>query len=222
METSETSPPPSTRRTFLARAGGAGTALVIGGAVLPWRSMTSAFAQEADELEPTTLAAFAQSVELAAVEAYGEAIGKLGDAGAVQLLNQLVTHHRAHAEAMGQAAGAEATGAANPTVLRAIRDQLVVADDKDGVLRIALDIENASASTYLFAVSQMTDESIIAVATSIMLVASQQAVAVGQMLGLPVGELMPPSPDPAKLGEPNAFETKDRALEPATHPLPQA
>lgn len=220
METSVNAPPPSSRRSFLARAGGIGAAVAIGSAVLPVRTLTAAFAQE-EELEDADLAAFAQSVGLAAVAAYADAGNRVGDAAAAAMFGQFSAHHKAHADAMGAAAGAKATNAPNPTILRAIQDQLGTTKGKEDVLRIALDIENAGASTHLFLVSELDDPALISLAASILPVASQQAVAVGQMLGLPLKQLLPPSPDTSKLGEANAFETKDRALQPSTHPLPQ-
>lgn len=209
------------RRGLLARAGGAGAALTIGAAVLPLARLTAAYGQAPEELTDSQLAAFAESLELAAVEAYGLALagGKITVPAVTQAFTAFAGHHRDHAGAFRAAAGADGAAKANPTILRALRDQLSSARDQNGVVRVAFELENAAASTYLFAIGALKSAATMKLAASILPVEAQHAVALGQVLGRPLAGLLPPSPDATKIGESNAFETKDQALEPGTHPV---
>ena len=210
---------PTSRRAFLARAGGVGATIAIGSAVLPIAPLVAA-AQEEEELKDEDIAAFAESIELAAVEAYQLALagGKITVPAVVQAATTYAGHHREHAAAFAAVSANTAKGKPNPTVLRALRDQLAAASDQAGVVRVAFDVENAAASTYLFAVSNLKDQRAVQLAASILPVEAQHAISLGQVLGRPLEGLFPPHPNPTETG-PNSFETKDQALEPSTHPL---
>lgn len=210
---------PTSRRAFLARAGGMGASIAIGSAVLPIAPLVAA-AQEEEELKDEDIAAFAESVELAAVEAYAIALGsgKVTVPAVVQAMTAYAAHHREHAAVLASANVGSAKGKPNPTVLRALRDQLGAASDQAGVVRIAFDVENAMASTYLFAISNFKDPRAVQLAASILPVEAQHAISFGQAVGRPLEGLFPPHPNPTE-SRPNSFETKDRALEPSTHPL---
>lgn len=195
-----------TRRDLFRKAGVGAGALTIGTAVLPFANIVPAAAQEA-ELTDDDIAAFAESVELAAVEAYeaAAASGKLA-APVIEVATMFAAHHSEHAQAFGGAAGDAATGKPNPTLLQAVGDQLKNAKEQASVLQIAYDLENGAAATYLFALGALKGESALKLAASILPVESQHAVVLGQVLGKELAEFVP------------GFENQDRALDPAKFP----
>ena len=213
-----------TRRSFLGRAMGTGATLTIGSAVLPFGRLAASYGQDAEELTDADIAAFAESIELAAVEAYAAAAksGLITEPAIAQAGATFAGHHKEHAAAFAAASDDKAKGKANPTLLRAIGDQLGTAADQAGVVKIAFDLENGAASTYLFAIGAFKDAKAVQLAASILPVEAQHAVVLGQVLGRPLTGLFPPHPDPTKLGDPNAFETKDQALDPSSHPVPKS
>jgi len=194
-----------TRRDLLRGVGVGAAALTIGTSALTIRSMLPAAA--AAELTDADIAAFAESVELAAVEAYKAAAGsgKLQPA-VVEVGTTFAGHHAEHAKAFAAASGAKATGKPNPKLLTAVGDQLKAAKDQAAILTIAYDLENAAAATYLFALGALKSEAALALTASILPVESQHAVAIGTALGKPATELVP------------SFQTQDKAVNPAEFP----
>ena len=192
------------RRSFLRKAGYGAGALTIGSSVLSFRSLLPAGAQE---LTDGDIAVFAESVELAAVEAYKAAAGsgKLQPA-VVEVGTTFAGHHAEHAKAFAGAAGGKATGKPNAKLLTAVGGQLQAAKDQAGILAIAYDLENAAAATYLFALGALKSEAALALTASILPVESQHAVALGSALGKPATEFVP------------SFETQDKAVNPAEFP----
>lgn len=179
-------------------------ALAIGTSVLSFRSLLPAGAQE---LTDGDIAVFAESLELAAVEAYVAAAGsgKL-EAAVVEVGTTFAGHHAEHAKAFAGAAGGKATGKPNPKLLEAVGGQLGAAADQAAVLAIAYDLENAAAATYLFALGALRSEAALALTASILPVESQHAVVLGTALGRPATEYVP------------SFETQDKAVDPAEFP----
>ena len=89
-----------------------GLVLAIGGAVLTFRQLlTPSVANAAAAGDVAALAAFAQSVELAAVEAYkaAAASGKVKTKGVLDAATLFAGHHTEHAAAFGGAAKTAAT-----------------------------------------------------------------------------------------------------------------
>lgn len=198
----------TSRRSFLTKAGIGAGLVTIGTATVPFASLlTSATAQEEPELTDGQIAGFAESVELAAVEAHraAAATGKLS-AALVQIGMTFAQHHAEHATAFGAAAGTDGTSKANAKLLATVADQLANAKDQNGVLQILFDLENAAAATYLFAVGELDDAAAVALAASVLPVESQHAVALGQAMGKPLADVVP------------SFENQDRALDPAKFP----
>ncbi|HEX7169091.1 MAG TPA: ferritin-like domain-containing protein [Acidimicrobiales bacterium] len=195
----------STRREMLARAVAAAGTVAVGSATLPLAGLLPAAAQEGEEetFDDPTLAAFAESVELVAVEAYTQAAQTGFLSSALTLAGQtFADHHRQHAAAFASIAGSKAKGKANERLMRAVADQLRNAQDQSGLLRVALDIENAAAATYLFALGVLESEAAQRLAASILPVESQHAVVIGQALGIPLDSAVP------------TFENQDRAVDP--------
>ena len=188
-----------------------GFALAIGTAFLTFRQLltpgVSALAAAGDDV--AALAAFAQSVELAAVEAYKAAAGSgkvttkaVGEAAAL-----FAGHHTEHAAAFGGAAKAAASNKPNPKLLAAIGGQLTAAKDEAAILKIAYDLENAAAATYLFALGATTDKGALGLMASILPVEAQHAVVLGSVLALPATKTIP------------GFETDTAAVKPADFPI---
>ncbi|MGH9149118.1 MAG: ferritin-like domain-containing protein [Acidimicrobiales bacterium] len=200
------------RRGFLTRAGIGGAALSIGGTVLPiGRLIPAAYGQA---LTDGDIAAFAESVELAAVEAYraAAASGKLMPA-VVTLGTMFAGHHTEHAKAFAGASGGKAKGKPNPKLLDAVGGQLKAAADQKAILTIAFDLENAAAATYMFALGALQSKAALALTASILPVESQHAVVLGQAIGKPAKDLFPAG------GANNAFETSGKAVDPAQFPV---
>ncbi|HVM07477.1 MAG TPA: ferritin-like domain-containing protein [Acidimicrobiales bacterium] len=195
----------ATRRDLFKKAGVGAGVLTIGSVVMPFSRLLPVAAQE---LTDGDIAAFAESVELAAVEAYKAAAdsGKLS-APVVEAGTMFARHHQEHAEAFGGAAGDKASGKPNPTLLQAVGGQLKGAANEKAILQIAYDLENAAASTYLFGLGALKSEAALKLAASILPVESQHAVVIGQVLGKPATDFVP------------AFENQDKALDPAKFPV---
>jgi hypothetical protein len=195
------------RRRFLRGAGLGGLALSIGPALLPVSRLWSpAFAQESGD---AGIAAFAESVELAAVEAYAAAAasGKVTTPAVGEAATTFAGHHQEHAAAFGGAAGDAATGEPNPGLLEQVSGQLDDAPEESAVLEIAYSLENAAAATYLFALGALESREALQLTASILPVESQHAVVLGTVLAKSPTEYAP------------SFETQDAALKPDVYPI---
>ena len=191
-------------RSFLRAAGVGAGGLAVGTSVLTFRSLLPAGAEELTDVD---IAAFAESVELATVEAYKAAAGsgKLQPA-MIKVGTTFAGHHAEHAQAFAGASGGKATGKPNPKLLEAVGGQLQGAADQAAILAIAYDLENAAAATYLFALGALKSEAALALTASILPVESQHAAVLGSALGKPATEFVP------------SFGTQDRAVDPAEFP----
>jgi hypothetical protein len=180
------------------------TAVAIGGVAVPLALMMG----RAYALDDGGIAAFAQSIELAAVEAYkaAAASGKVTTKAIADAATLFAGHHTEHAAAFGAAAGSGATNKPNPTLLKAVGDQLTSAANEMAIVTIAFGLENAAASTYLFALGALTSKAALQLTASILPVESQHAVVLGQVLGKTGKDLVP------------SCETTAAAVDPAKYP----
>jgi len=197
----------ASRRQFLKRAGVGGALAAVGGSVLPIaRFVPAAWAQAA--LTDVDIAAFAQSVELAAVDAYTAAAnsGKLS-ADAVAVGTMFASHHNEHAGAFAGIAGASAPNKSNQAIVDDFGPRIANAADEAAILQIAFDLEGAAAATYLFALGALQDPEIAATTATILPVESQHQVVLGTALGKELEEFVP------------AYETKTGALDPEQYPI---
>ena len=197
----------SSRRRFLRNAGLGGAALTIGQSLVPMsRLLPSAWAQ--DEFSDADLAAFAESVELAAVAAYEAAAERdLLDRPVLQVATMFAGHHEEHAGAFAGVAGDAASGEANQALLDEFAPMIEDAEDQAALLEIAKNLEEAAASTYFFSLGVLQDtENALAVAT-ILPIESQHAVVLGQALEQDMEEFLP------------SFENQEAALDPAEYPV---
>ncbi|CAN5190260.1 hypothetical protein BH18ACT4_BH18ACT4_05350 [soil metagenome] len=194
------------RRRFMQRADAGGALLAVGSALMPvTRWIPKAGAQENDD---PAIAAFAESVELAAVATYSAAAasGKL-DPAVTAVGTMFAGHHQEHAGAFAGLSGGTATGQPNQALLDDFAPMVAEAEDQAALLEIAFTLEVAAAATYLFALGALQDAAAAAATATILPVESQHAVVLGQALGKDVGEYMP------------SFETTDEALDPTDYPL---
>ncbi len=196
------------RRRFLQGAGLGAAAVTVGPAVLPLSRLWSpAFAGAGSG--DGALAAFAQSVELAAVEAYGAAAGsgKVTTPAVVMVATTFAAQHQEHADAFGGAAGDAATDAPNPGLLEEFGPMIEAAADENAILELAYGLENAAASTYLFALGALESTEALQLTASILPVEAQHAIVIGSVLGKSVPDMVP------------AFENTDQALSPDQYPV---
>ena len=195
----------SLRVGHAAKLGGAGLAVAVGSALIPVVGLVRAHAQEGD----AGIAAFAESVELAAVEAYkaAAASGKVTTQAVLDAATMFAGHHTEHAAAFGSAAGSAASKKPNPKLLAAVAGQLSSAADEKAVIKIAFDLEQAAAATYLFALGALTSAAALQLTASILPVEAQHAVVLGQVLALDAGMYLP------------TFETQDAAVNPSDYPI---
>jgi hypothetical protein len=182
------------RRSFLKKAGVAGvsgTLLATGGGLATFTRLGGlAAAQEAPGLSDTVIAGYAQSIELAAVAAYGAAAPKLsGDVLAVAEL--FLGHHQDHADAFGEVAGDDARPEANPKLVAAVQptlDAVAAADASEEltatILGFAKNVENQAAYTYAAALTLLTDPAYAAATSTILPIEAQH----GTVLSLALGE----------------------------------
>jgi hypothetical protein len=183
-----------------------GTLLTIGALTVPLLAFMSPAAAAGGD---AGLAAYAESVELAAVAAYqaAAASGKVTTKAIADAATLFAGHHTEHAAAFGAAAGAAATKKANPKLVAAVSSQLTAAKTEMDIVNIAYGLENAAAATYLFALGALTSKAALALTASILPVESQHAVVLGQVLGKSGTDLVP------------GFETATAALSPDTYPI---
>jgi hypothetical protein len=205
----------ASRRGFLRGAGLAAAAVTVGPVVLPLpRLLAAAGAQEA-ELTTPDLLAFAESIELAAAGLYGSLRPRVARPPAVAAATAFAKHHQDHGNALGPGAGDKRTGKPNPVLLRTVEDHLRAARDENEVIKVAYDLENALASTYLWFVDtadkEVSDDA-MRMAASILPVEAQHAVVWGRLLERSTKDLT--APDPGAKG----FESEARRLDTAQFP----
>ena len=208
------------RRSLLASAAATGAVITIGSLVLPIERALPAFAQAAAALDDPTIAAFAASVEYAAVAAYhaAAASGKVTTPAVAQAAALFASHHKEHGDAFLSAAnGKWKTDQSNPLLIQALSDQLDKAESEKEVVKLAYDTENAAAATYIFALGALKNADALKLTASILPVESAHAVVLGGVLGmaLPAGAVQDPTPSTYM----PTYETQKLALSPTAYPI---
>jgi hypothetical protein len=155
------------------------------------------------------IAAFAQSIELALVQAYAAiaATGRVTTTAAVEATASFATHHGEHATALGVAAGGSATDVPNRRLVNGLRRQIERAPDERALLDIALTLENQAASTYPFVLSALEATQTLQLPASILPVESRHAVVLATLLERDSKETFP------------TFLTQDQAFKPGEFPV---
>jgi hypothetical protein len=185
--------------------------VTVGAVVVP-DLLRAAGAQEA-ALTPEDLAAFTQTAELAAVQFYGTLRPHLSRPAALTAAAAYLRQHSDAAAALDPLAGSKRVGTANVSLLPTLDDQLHEAHNENEAIRVAYDLENSFASTYLFLVDAAgADARVVKLAGSLLPVAAQRAVTLGTMIGKSTKDLT--APDVKQLG----YESEDKHLDPAAFP----
>jgi Ferritin-like domain len=155
------------------------------------------------------IAAFAQSIELALVQAYAAiaATGKVTTSAAIEATASFAAQHGEHATALGVAAGGSATDVPNRRLVNGFRRQIESAGDESALLEIALSLENEVASTYLFVLSALEATQTLQLPASILPVESRHAVVLATLREKDPTETFP------------TFVTQDQALKPDEFPV---
>jgi rubrerythrin len=173
------------RRRFLVGTGVGGAALMVGASLGPSRWLSSASAQGITDED---LAAFAQSVELAAVAAYGMAAAALSAATKpVATLFQM--HHQQHADAFGAVAKAKAAKGPNQKLVTALTPALQAVKDEKSALELAFVLENQAAETYAFGLTVASGAAAIGGMATILPIESEHAAILGAALGKPLADI---------------------------------
>jgi Ferritin-like domain len=155
------------------------------------------------------IAAFAQSIELALVQAYAAiaATGRVTTAAALDATATFAAHHEEHAGALGALAGDRATSVPNRRFVDRFRPRIQRAADERALLDIARSLEEQAASTYLFAIGALEATEALRLSASILPVESQHAVVLASFLDRNPEETFP------------TFQTPDQALKPDQFPV---
>lgn len=198
------------RRRFVIGSAVGGAALAVGASALPGFAR-AAGAQSAPSAKD--LAIFAASVELVAVVAYETAAKSglvktkaVGDAAAA-----FMGHHKDHANAFAAVAGKPiAEIKANPKLAEEVTKAAGGLKSEADVLKLAFDLENEAAATYLFALGVLDDTRAIALMSSVLPIESSHAVVLGQALGLDAAK----APDYLP-----GLESDQKKLDPAKYPV---
>ena len=187
----------ASRRTFLRGslvASGAAAAVLVpfAGAAAAADATTTTAAPKPPQTADLPLLAFAQSLELAAVQVYvaAAATGKLSS-DVVAVATTFERHHREHAQAIAGLAGKAATGVANPKLVKEYGDKVAAAKSQNDVLTLAYQLETAAASTYAYALGAILGTNPAATIASIQPIEARHAVVLGQVLGRPLIDLAP-------------------------------
>ncbi len=179
------------RRGLLSKAGAGGALLTVGAMASPVaRFMPAAFA--ANGVDDAAIAAFAASVEFAAVAVYQEVIdrGRL-ERTVTKMAVTFQGHHREHGRAFNAITKATSEQP-NAKLLAAYKPRIIAAKAQDALLEIAYSLEEAAAATYLFALGELQDKTNAMTAATILPVESQHAVVLAQVLDKKIADYLPP------------------------------
>ena len=155
------------------------------------------------------IAAYIESIELAAADTYELAKSKLTTTEVVAAADAFIDHHRQHAVEFGAAAGRAATGRANPKLAELLGSRVLAATDEDTALAVLFNLENAMAATHLAALGAFDAKTARALTASVLPVEAQHATTFGLVLDRESEVVFP------------IFETADRALDPDDFPVPE-
>ena len=169
------------RRSFLTKAAVAGGAAAAGALFAPAIGLVQPAA--AAGLSDVDIAVFAQSVELAAVAAYGMAAGVLS-ADVKPVAQLFAQHHQDHAAAFGALAATKATNKPNAKLVTALTPTLQAIKDQTGALQFAFQLENQAAETYAFALTALQSIEAAKGTATILPIESAHAGVLGFALGM--------------------------------------
>ncbi len=212
MPTDDCCPSPVPRRLALtalaAFAGGAVASAVAGPAAAqtdttgPGGTDDTAAPPPETEPAPTTTAppkqpteadiellGFAQSLEFAAAELYGQAIPVLSEEISLEA-TVFRRHHQAYGEQIGALLGRQAPGVPNRTLVEE-RTPAFGARSEPAILRAAYDLESSLAATNTQLLERLRGTDGLTLIASIQPIEARQSVVLGQAVDLSTEELLP-------------------------------
>jgi hypothetical protein len=135
------------------------------------------------------LLGFAQSLEFAAAQLYGEAIPSLSEEMSLEA-TVFRRHHQAYGEQIGALLGRQAPGVPNRTLVDE-RSSAFGAGAEPAVLRAAYDLESSLAATNTQLLERLRGTDGLALIASIQPIEARQSLVLGQAVGLSMEELLP-------------------------------
>jgi len=136
------------------------------------------------------VAAFAESIELAAVNAYGS-IAPLLPSDLKPVGELFAKHHQDHANAFRAVAGEAARGVPNNALAAALAARLRGVTDRDAALDFAFGLENQIAATYAWALTVVQGIDLASVMATVLPIQSAHAGVLGVSLGKASRDLFP-------------------------------
>jgi len=136
------------------------------------------------------IAGYAQSVELAAVAAYGMAAPLLSAATA-PVAQLFMSHRQQHADAFGSVAGASKASGPNQKLVAAVTPTLQGLKDENGALEFAFTLEGQAAYTYAAALTLLQDPAYAKATSTILPIEAQHQVVLGLALGKALTDVFP-------------------------------
>jgi hypothetical protein len=184
----------SSRRGFIAGSAGVVGAVAVGSTLLLPRGLSipvaAAGRSAAAGLDDTTIAGYAQGIELAAVAAYTAAAGVLSK-DTLPVAELFLSHHQQHADAFGAVAGDRATTEPNAALMTALGPTLAGIKDEMAALEFAFVLEGQAAYTYAAALTLLTDPAYAAATSTILPIEAQHQTVLGLALGKSVEDCFP-------------------------------
>ncbi len=174
----------TSRRDLLIRSALATTALTFGSQLLPLGGLFSGVAG-AQTLTDADIAAFAASLEYAAVATYAAAAasGKLTTPAIGAATAAFAAQHKTHGDAFAAASADKiAPDSPNKTVLTALSTQLSQASSEMDIVKLFFQVENAAAATYQFALGALEGITYQQLTASILPIEAGHAAVLGQIL----------------------------------------
>jgi hypothetical protein len=140
--------------------------------------------------QDASLAAFVQSIALAAADAYDKTVPLLSDP-VKPIATTFAAHHREHAAALAKLAGTAAATVPNQTLVAVLAGRLQTVVDERGALTFAFDLENQVSATYQFALTTLTSVDVIELVATIVTIVAGQAAIAGANAGITTTTLFP-------------------------------
>lgn len=179
------------RRRFLVGASVGAAMLAVGAGVgLDPRTMRFGAPAAAQSITDEDLAAFAQSVELAAVAAYGMAAAALS-AATKPVATLFQQHHQQHADAFGALAKTKAVKGPNQKLVTALGPALQAVKDEKSALQLALTLENQAAYTYAYGLTVASSAPAYSGMATILPIEAEHASVLSAALGLSLEAAFP-------------------------------
>jgi len=136
--------------------------------------------------------AFAQSLELAMVQAYGVALaGALLSPKVADVGRTFQSHHLDHSQSFAGMAGKAATGVANQSLLTSLGPKLQAATNEAQLVQGLFDLESAAVATYTAGLAQLIGTDPAALVASIQPIEARHAAVLGEAINVSIDVYSP-------------------------------